>query len=101
MTTETRNAINYLKEIIQQSNPNPRYGAMIEALQALEATLPVEEVIVAKLKEVKEEIIHEMQELGATEEQIENVVEEVQEAIEEVVTPKKKTTKKSTDTPTV
>jgi hypothetical protein len=101
MTTETRNAINALKEVILLSNPNPRYGAMIEALNALEATLPVEEVIVAKLEEVKEEIIHEMQELGATEEQIENVVEEVQEAIEEVVTPKKKTIKKSTDTPTV
>jgi hypothetical protein len=101
MTQETRNAISNLKSIIQQSNPNPRYGAMIEALNALEATLPEEEVIVAKLEEIKEEVVHEMQELGATEEQIENVVEEVQEAIEEVVTPKKKTTKKSTDTPTV
>ena len=101
MTQETRNAFNYLKEIIQQSNPNPRYGAMIDALNALEATLPAEEVIVAKLEEVKQEIVHEMQELGATEEQIENVVEEVQEVIEEVVAPKKKTTKKSTTPPTV
>jgi hypothetical protein len=101
MTTETRNAIKALKEVILSSNPNPRYGAMIEALNVLEATMPAEEAIVAKLEEVKEEIIHEMQELGATEEQIENVVEEVQEVIEEVVAPKKKTTKKSTDTPTV
>jgi len=101
MTQETRNAINALKEVIFSSNPNPRYGAMIEALNALEATLPVEEVIVAQLEEVKAEIIHEMQELGATEEQVETIVEEIQETIEEVVAPKKKTTKKSTDTPTV
>jgi hypothetical protein len=101
MTQETRNAFNALKEIISSSGPNPRYGAMIDALNALEATLPAEEVIVAQLEEVKAEIIQEMQELGATEEQIENVVEEVQEVIEEVVAPKKKTTKKSTDTPTV
>lgn len=100
MTQETRIAFNYLKEIIQQSNPNPRYGAMIDALNALEATLPAEEVIVAKLEEVKQEIVHEMQELGATEEQIEDVVEEVQEVIEEVVAPKKKTTKKTTTPPT-
>ncbi len=72
MTTETRIAFNHLKTIIQQSNPNPRYGAMIEALNALEATLPAEEVVIAQLEEVKAEIIHEMQELGATEEQIEN-----------------------------
>ena len=101
MTTETRNAFNVLKEIIQQSNPNPRYGAMIEALNALEATLPAEEIVIAQLEEVKAEIIQEMQELGATEEQIENVVEEVQEVIEEVKTPKKKSSKKTTDTPTV
>lgn len=100
MTQETRNAFNYLKEIIQQSNPNPRYGAMMDAVNALEATLPVEEVIVAKLEEVKEEITHEMQELGATEEQVETIIEEVQEVIEEVVTPKKKSGKKTTDTPT-
>ena len=100
MTQETRNAINALKEVILSSNPNPRYGDMINALNALEATLPVEEVIVAKLEEVKEEIIHEMQELGATEEQVEAIVEEVQEAIEEVVAPKKKSSKKTTDTPT-
>ena len=96
MTTETRNAFNHLKEIIQQSNPNPRYGVMIEALNALEATLPVEEIVIAQLEEVKAEIIQEMQELGATEEQIENVVEEVQEVIEEVKTPKKKSSKKTT-----
>jgi hypothetical protein len=100
MTTETRKAFNYLKEIIQQSNPNPRYGVMIEALNALEATLPSEEIVIAQLEEVKAEIIHEMQELGATEEQIENIVEEVQEAIEEVKTPKKKSSKKTTDIPT-
>lgn len=100
MTTETRNAFNHLKEIIQQSNPNPRYGVMIEALNALEATLPAEEVVIAQLEEVKAEIIHEMQELGATEEQIENVVEEVQEVIEEVKTPKKKSSKKTTTSPT-
>jgi predicted ribosome quality control (RQC) complex YloA/Tae2 family protein len=100
MTTETRNAFNHLKEIIQQSNPNPRYGVMIEALNALEATLPTEEVVIAQLEEVKAEIIHEMQELGATEEQIENVVEEVQEVIEEVKTPKKKSSKKTTTPPT-
>lgn len=100
MTTETRNAFNHLKEIIQQSNPNPRYGVMIEALNALEATLPAEEVVIAQLEEVKAEIIQEMQELGATEEQIENVVEEVQEVIEEVKTPKKKSSKKTTDIPT-
>jgi hypothetical protein len=100
MTTETRNAFNHLKEIIQQSNPNPRYGVMIEALNALEATLPVEEVVIAQLEEVKAEIIQEMQELGATEEQIENVVEEVQEVIEEVKTPKKKSSKKTTTPPT-
>jgi hypothetical protein len=68
MTTETRNAFNHLKEIIQQSNPNPRYGVMIEALNALEATLPAEEVVIAQLEEVKAEIIQEMQELGATKE---------------------------------
>ena len=100
MTQETRNAFNNLKEIIQQSNPNPRYGAMIEALNALEATLPAEEIVIAQLEEVKAEIIHEMQELGATEEQIENVVEEVQEVIEEVKTPKKKSSKKTTTPPT-
>jgi len=100
MTTETRIAFNHLKTIIQQSNPNPRYGAMIEALNALEATLPEEEVVITQLEEVKAEIIHEMQELGATEEQIENVVEEVQEAIEEVKTPKKKSSKKTTTPPT-
>jgi len=100
MTTETRNAFNHLKEIIQQSNPNPRYGVMIEALNALEATLPVEEIVIAQLEEVKAEIIQEMQELGATEEQIENVVEEVQEVIEEVKTPKKKSSKKTTTPPT-
>jgi hypothetical protein len=100
MTQETRNAFNHLKSIIQQSNPNPRYGAMVEALNALEATLPAEEVVIAQLEEVKAEIIHEMQELGATEEQIENIVEEVQEAIEEVKTPKKKSSKKTTSTPT-
>jgi vacuolar-type H+-ATPase subunit E/Vma4 len=100
MTTETRNAFNYLKEIIQQSNPNPRYGAMIEALSALEATLPAEEVVIAQLEEVKAEIIQEMQELGATEEQIDNVIEDVQEVIEEVKTPKKKSSKKTTSIPT-
>ena len=101
MTQETRNAIKALKEVILSSNPNPRYGDMIRALNELEATLPEEEVIVAKLEEIKEEVIHEMQELGATEEQVETIVEEIQETIEEVVAPKKKTTKKSTDTPTV
>ena len=101
MTQETRNAIKALKEVILSSNPNPRYGDMIRALNELEATLPEEEVIVAKLEEIKEEVIHEMQELGATEEQVETIVEEIQETIEEVVTPKKKTTKKTTDTPTV
>jgi hypothetical protein len=100
MTAETRKAFNYLKEIIQQSNPNPRYGVMIEALNALEATLPSEEIVIAQLEEVKAEIIHEMQELGATEEQIENVVEEVQEVIEEVKTPKKRGFQKKSDTPT-
>jgi vacuolar-type H+-ATPase subunit E/Vma4 len=100
MTTETRNAFNYLKEIIQQSNPNPRYGAMIEALSALEATLPAEEVVIAQLEEVKAEIIQEMQELGATEEQIDNVIEDVQEVIEEVKTPKKRGFQKKSDTPT-
>jgi lipase chaperone LimK len=100
MTQETRNAFNHLKSIIQQSNPNPRYGAMIEALNALEATLPTEEIVIAQLEEVKAEIIQEMQELGATEEQIENVVEEVQEVIEEVKTPKKKSSKKTTTPPT-
>jgi prefoldin subunit 5 len=100
MTQETRNAIKALKEVILSSNPNPRYGDMIRALNELEATLPEEEVIVAKLEEVKEEIIHEMQELGATEEQINDVVEDVQEVIEEVKTPKKKSSKKTTDTPT-
>jgi hypothetical protein len=29
MTTETKNAFNHLKEIIQQSNPNPRYGVIV------------------------------------------------------------------------
>jgi vacuolar-type H+-ATPase subunit E/Vma4 len=100
MTTETRNAFNALKEIIHQSNPNPRYGAMVEALNTLEATLPAEEIVIAQLEEVKAEIIQEMQELGATEEQIENVVEEVQEVIEEVKTPKKKSSKKTTTPPT-
>ena len=100
MTQETRNAFNNLKTIIQQSNPNPRYGARIEALNALEATLPPEEIVVAQLEEVKAEIIHEMQELGATEEQIDNIIEDVQEVIEEVKTPKKKSSKKTTDTPT-
>ena len=100
MTTETRNAIQALKEVILSSNPNPRYGDMINALNALEATLPSEETIVSQLEEVKQEIVHEMQELGATEEQIENVVEEVQEVIEEVKTPKKKSSKKTTTPPT-
>jgi len=100
MTQETRNAIKALKEVILSSNPNPRYGDMIRALNELEATLPAEEVVIAQLEEVKAEIIQEMQELGATEEQIENVVEEVQEVIEEVKTPKKKSSKKTTTPPT-
>ena len=50
MTQETRNAFNYLKEIIQQSNPNPRYGAMMDALSTLEATLPSEEIVIAQLE---------------------------------------------------
>ena len=100
MTQETRNAFNYLKEVIQQSNPNPRYGAMMDALSTLEATLPSEEIVIAQLEEVKAEIIQEMQELGATEEQINDVIEDVQEVIEEVKTPKKKSSKKTTNTPT-
>lgn len=98
MTQETRNAFNHLKEIIQQSNPNPRYGAMIDALNALEATLPAEEVVVAQLEEIKTEVTQEMQELGATEEQINDVIEDVQEVIEEVKTPKKRGFQKKSDT---
>jgi hypothetical protein len=56
MTQETRNAIKALKEVILSSNPNPRYGDMIRALNELEATLPEEEVIVAKLEEVTESV---------------------------------------------